>query len=58
MAALRVDAALALEALAPGLDPVPLLPPLVAALDSPRDVDQLTACEAIVVLTAPVAEVP
>ena len=58
VAALRVDAALALEVLAPGLDPVPLLAPLVAALDSPRDTDQLTACEAIVVLTAPASAVP
>jgi len=58
VAALRVDAALALEVLAPGLDPVPLLPPLVAALDSPRDTDQLTACEAIVVLTAPASAPP
>ena len=53
VASLRVEAALALARLVPGLDPAPLLPVLVAALESPRDVDQLTACEAIVVLTAP-----
>ncbi len=55
---LCVDAALALVTLAPGLDATPLLPPLVAALDTTRDVDQLTACEAIIVLTAPAAGGP
>jgi hypothetical protein len=52
VAALRVDAALGLRQLAPDLDPTPLLPVLVAALDGGRELDALSACEAIVILTA------
>ncbi|MEZ4399420.1 MAG: HEAT repeat domain-containing protein [Kofleriaceae bacterium] len=53
VSALRVDAALALKELEPALDPAPLLPPLVAALEADRDLDQLSACDAILILTAP-----
>ena len=53
---LRVDAARALRRLEPGLDPEPLVAPLVAALATEHDAARITAAEAVLVLTGPVAE--
>ncbi|HTR54249.1 MAG TPA: HEAT repeat domain-containing protein [Kofleriaceae bacterium] len=52
---LRVGAARALRELDPKLDPVPLLAPLVAALASTKDTEQVQAAEAILVLAGPPA---
>jgi len=49
---LRTDAAVALRRLEPDLDPIPLLPPLAAALDT-DDRNALSAAESILILTAP-----
>jgi hypothetical protein len=52
-AQLRVDAAVALRELDPKLDPMPLLPPLLADLASAKDTAQIDTAEAILILTAP-----
>jgi hypothetical protein len=48
---LRVDAARALRRLDPSLDPSPLLPSLLSALASGKDTDEVSAAEAILLLT-------
>jgi len=48
-------AARALRRLDPELDPAPLLPPLVAALASSKDTEQVGAAEAILLLTGKLA---
>ncbi len=53
---LRVDAARALRRLAPDLDAAPLVAPLVDALATERDNSQVSAAEALLVLTGPVAD--
>ncbi len=50
---LRTDAARALRRLEPELDPAPLLPPLAAALTSPKDTDAVQAAEAVLLLAGP-----
>jgi hypothetical protein len=52
---LRAAAARALRRLDPGLDPTPLLPPLVGALASTKDTEQVGAAEAILLLTGQLA---
>jgi len=52
---LRAGAARALRRLEPGLDPAPLLPPLVAALASTKDTEQVGAAEAILLLAGQLA---
>ena len=52
---LRVQAARALRRLAPDADVAPLLPPLVAALDSNKDTEQVQIAESIVLLAGPPA---
>ncbi len=52
---LRVQAARALRQLAPDADVAPLLPPLVDALDSNKDTEQVQIAEAIVLLAGPSA---
>jgi len=52
---LRVGAARALRQLDPKLDAAPLLAPLVAALASTKDTEQVQAAEAILVLAGPPA---
>jgi HEAT repeat protein len=52
---LRVEAARALRRLEPNLDPTPLLPKLVAALASDKDLERVAVAEAILVLTGPAA---
>ncbi len=47
---LRVGAARALRELDPGLDPGPLLVPLIAAVDRGKDTEQVQAAEAILLL--------
>jgi HEAT repeat protein len=49
----RADAARALRRLDPGLDPRPLLPPLLATLTSAKDTEQVEAAEAILLLAGP-----
>jgi HEAT repeat protein len=49
----RADAARALRRLDPGLDPRPLLPPLLATLASAKDTEQVEAAEAILLLAGP-----
>ncbi len=51
--ALRVRAARALRRLAPDADTSALLPPLVAALDSQKDIEQIQVAEAILLLAGP-----
>lgn len=49
----RADAARALRRLDASLDPGPLLPPLLAALDSAKDTEQVEAAEAVLLLAGP-----
>jgi HEAT repeat protein len=49
----RAEAARALRRLDPDLDPGPLLPPLLAALDSAKDTEQVEAAEAVLLLAGP-----
>ena len=51
----RVRAARALRELDPALDPLPLLPPLLAAIASATNAEQVEAGEAMLVLCGPVA---
>jgi len=51
--ALRVRAARALRRLDPSLDPRPVMPRLLDVLNSGRDVDQVQAAEAILLLAGP-----
>lgn len=53
---LRVDAARALRRLAPDLDAAPLVAPLLDALATERDNSQVSAAEALLVLTGPAAD--
>jgi HEAT repeat protein len=53
---LRVDAARALRRLSPNLDATPLVAPLLAALATERDNSQVSAAEAVLVLTGPAAD--
>ncbi len=55
ISALRVRAARALRRLAPDTDVKDLLPPLVAALDSKKDIEQIQVAEAILLLAGPAA---
>lgn len=50
---LRVDAARDLRRLEPGLDPLPLLPALLADLASAKDTEQIEAAEAVLLLAGP-----
>jgi HEAT repeat protein/YHS domain-containing protein len=52
---LRVKSARALRRLAPDADVSALLPPLVAALDSNKDTEQVQIAEAVLLLTGPAA---
>lgn len=52
---LRIGAARALRRLEPALDPMPLLPGLLAALGSAKDTEQVQAAEAILLIAGPVA---
>ncbi len=52
---LRVAAARSLRRLEPALDPMPLLPPLLAALGSAKDTEQVQAAEAVLLLGGPPA---
>ncbi|HSD88607.1 MAG TPA: hypothetical protein VLB44_13860 [Kofleriaceae bacterium] len=52
---LRVKSARALRRLAPGAEMSALLPPLVAALDSNKDTEQVQIAEAILLLAGPAA---
>jgi HEAT repeat protein len=52
---LRIHAARALRLLAPDADVAPLLPPLVAALDSNKDTEQAQIAETILLLVGPAA---
>jgi hypothetical protein len=52
----RVDAARALRRLSPNLDATPLVAPLLAALATERDNSQVSAAEAVLVLTGPAAD--
>jgi hypothetical protein len=52
---LRVLAARALRRLDPALDPRPLLPPLLDVVRAGRDIDQIPAAEAILLLAGPPA---
>ncbi len=52
---LRIHAARALRLLAPEADVTPLLPPLVAALESNKDTEQAQIAEAILLLVGPAA---
>ncbi|MGE0547064.1 MAG: HEAT repeat domain-containing protein [Kofleriaceae bacterium] len=54
IASLRVRAARALRILDPNLDAKPLLPPLLDALGSDRDFEQVNVAEAILLLAGPV----
>ena len=49
----RVEAARALRRLDPDLDPRPLLPPLLTALGSAKDTEQVEAAEAVLLLAGP-----
>ncbi|MBV8762843.1 MAG: HEAT repeat domain-containing protein [Deltaproteobacteria bacterium] len=49
----RAEAARALRRLDPSLDPGPLLPPLLAALESAKDTEQVEAAEAVLLLAGP-----
>jgi hypothetical protein len=51
----RVRAARALRALEPSLDPAPLLPPLLEALASTRDAEQIEVGETVLILAGPAA---
>ncbi|HUQ08495.1 MAG TPA: hypothetical protein VM261_38655 [Kofleriaceae bacterium] len=53
---LRVDAARALRRLSPNLDATPLVAPLLDALATERDNSQVSAAEAVLVLTGPAAD--
>jgi HEAT repeat protein len=53
---LRVDAARALRRLSPDLDAAPLVTPLIDALATERDNSQVSAAEAILVLTGPAVD--
>jgi hypothetical protein len=53
--ALRVQAARALRRLVPDLDPTPLLADLALVVKAGRDIDQVSAGEAILLLTGPAA---
>ncbi|MBZ0230830.1 MAG: hypothetical protein K8M05_00640, partial [Deltaproteobacteria bacterium] len=53
---LRVDAARGLRRLSPELDAAPLVAPLLAALVTERDTSQVSAAEALLVLTGPAAD--
>jgi HEAT repeat protein len=53
---LRVAAALALRRLSPDLDAAPLVAPLIDALATERDNSQVSAAEALLVLTGPRAD--
>lgn len=55
IASLRVAAARALRTLDPNLDPLPLLRPLVDALNRAKDTEQVTAAEAVLLLAGPPA---
>ncbi len=52
---LRVGAARALRELEPALDPAPLIPPLASELSSGKDLEQVQAAEAILLLGGPAA---
>jgi hypothetical protein len=52
---LRVNSARALRRLAPDADVSALLPPLVAALDSNKDTEQVQIAEAVLLLAGPAA---
>jgi HEAT repeat protein/YHS domain-containing protein len=49
----RAESARALRRLDAGLDPGPLLPPLLAALHSAKDTEQVEAAEAVLLLAGP-----
>jgi HEAT repeat protein len=49
----RAEAARALRRLDANLDPGPLLPPLLAALESAKDTEQVEAAEAVLLLAGP-----
>jgi HEAT repeat protein len=49
----RAEAARALRRLDPGLDPSPLLPPLLQTLASAKDTEQVEAAEAVLLLAGP-----
>lgn len=53
---LRVDSARALRRLSPNLDATPLVAPLIDALATERDNSQVSAAEALLVLTGPPAD--
>jgi HEAT repeat protein len=53
---LRVDSARALRRLSPNLDAAPLVAPLIDALAAERDNSQISAAEALLVLTGPQAD--
>lgn len=55
VSALRVLAARSLRRLTPDLDAAPLVAPLVAALGSAKDTEQVQAAEALLLLAGPVA---
>ncbi len=50
---LRVSAALSLRRLEPTLDAVPLLPELMAALESEKDTERINVAETVLLLTGP-----
>ena len=52
---LRVNAARSLRKLDPKLDPTPLLPPLLRALDTEKDTGQVQVAEAILLLAGPLS---
>lgn len=53
--ALCVEGAIALRRLESTLDPAPLLPALVEIMDADKDVAQIAAAEAVLILTGPAA---
>ncbi|HEX7703524.1 MAG TPA: hypothetical protein VF403_22445, partial [Kofleriaceae bacterium] len=53
MPSLSVHAARALRQLEPALDAAPLLPPVLAGLNSAKDTDQLDAAETVLLLAGP-----
>jgi HEAT repeat protein/YHS domain-containing protein len=55
VSSLRVAAARSLRTLDPALDPVPLLPPLIASMSSAKDTEQVQAAEAVLLLAGPPA---
>ncbi len=54
VSSLRVAAARSLRRLDPSLDPVPLLEPLIAALASNKDTEQVQAAEAVLLIAGPI----